>query len=81
MRTNIKALLATGLLASMATPAFAVTEITWWHSMQGALGERVAGLADQFNKSQSDYKVNAVFKGNYEESMAAAIAAFRAGNA
>jgi sn-glycerol 3-phosphate transport system substrate-binding protein len=49
--------------------------------MQGSLGERVAGLADQFNKSQSEYKVNAVFKGNYDEAMAAAIAAFRAGNA
>jgi sn-glycerol 3-phosphate transport system substrate-binding protein len=81
MRSNLKALLAAGTLASMASSAYAVTEITWWHAMQGALGERVAGLADQFNKSQSEYKVNAVFKGNYEESMAAAIAAFRAGNA
>jgi sn-glycerol 3-phosphate transport system substrate-binding protein len=73
--------LATGVLATMAGSAHAVTEITWWHAMQGALGERVAGLADQFNKSQSEYKVNAVFKGNYEEAMAAAIAAYRAGNA
>jgi sn-glycerol 3-phosphate transport system substrate-binding protein len=81
MRSNLKALLAAGTLASMTGSAFAVTEITWWHSMQGALGERVAGLADQFNKSQSEYQVNAVFKGNYEEAMAAAIAAYRAGNA
>jgi sn-glycerol 3-phosphate transport system substrate-binding protein len=81
MRSNFKALLAAGTLATMTSSAFAVTEITWWHSMQGALGERVAGLADQFNKSQSEYKVNAVFKGNYEESMAASIAAYRAGNA
>jgi sn-glycerol 3-phosphate transport system substrate-binding protein len=81
MRSNLKVLLAAGALASMASSAYAVTEITWWHAMQGALGERIAGLADQFNKSQSEYKVNAVFKGNYEESMAAAIAAFRAGNA
>ncbi|NDP60908.1 MAG: sn-glycerol-3-phosphate ABC transporter substrate-binding protein UgpB, partial [Oxalobacteraceae bacterium] len=64
-----------------AASAQAVTEITWWHSMTGALGDRVAGLADQFNKSQSDYKVNAAFKGNYDEAMAAAIAAYRAGNA
>jgi sn-glycerol 3-phosphate transport system substrate-binding protein len=81
MRSNLKVLLAAGALASMASSAYAVTEITWWHSMQGGLGERIAGLADQFNKSQSEYKVNAVFKGSYEESMAAAIAAFRAGNA
>jgi sn-glycerol 3-phosphate transport system substrate-binding protein len=65
----------------MAASAHAVTEITWWHSMTGALGERVAGLADQFNKSQSEYKVNALYKGGYDESMSAAIAAYRAGNA
>jgi sn-glycerol 3-phosphate transport system substrate-binding protein len=81
MRSNLKALLAAGMLASITSSAYAVTEIAWWHAMQGSLGERVAGLADQFNKSQSEYKVNAVFKGNYDEAMAAAIAAFRAGNA
>jgi sn-glycerol 3-phosphate transport system substrate-binding protein len=61
--------------------ALAVTEIQWWHSMTGALGDRLTSLADRFNKSQSDYKVTAVFKGTYPESMAAAIAATRAGNA
>ncbi|MGV8893948.1 MAG: sn-glycerol-3-phosphate ABC transporter substrate-binding protein UgpB [Burkholderiaceae bacterium] len=81
MRINWKSLAAASLLVSVAASAQAVTEITWWHSMTGALGDRVAGLADQFNKSQSDYKVNAAFKGNYDEAMAAAIAAYRAGNA
>jgi sn-glycerol 3-phosphate transport system substrate-binding protein len=81
MQINWKPLAAAGLLASVAASAHAVTEIAWWHSMTGALGDRVAGLADQFNKSQSEYKVNAVFKGNYDEAMAAAIAAYRAGNA
>ena len=38
-------------------------------------------LAKRFNESQSDYKVNAVYKGSYPEAMAAAIAAYRAGNA
>ena len=65
----------------LASPAFAATEITWWHSMPGGLGEWVGDLVKEFNASQSDYKVNAVFKGSYDESMAAAIAAFRAGNA
>ncbi len=59
----------------------AQTEIQWWHSMGGALGERLNGLATQFNASQKDYKVNPVFKGSYPESMTAAIAAFRAGGA
>ena len=34
-----------------------------------------------FNASQSKYQVNATFKGQYPETMVAAIAAFRAGNA
>ena len=59
----------------------AQTEIQWWHSMGGALGEWVNDLAKDFNASQKDYKVVPTFKGSYDESMTAAIAAFRAGNA
>jgi sn-glycerol 3-phosphate transport system substrate-binding protein len=64
-----------------ATAAQAVTEINWWHAMTGANNDRVNNLAKRFNESQSEYKVNAVFKGSYPEAMAAAIAAYRAGNA
>ena len=81
MQFKWKSVLAAGVVAAFAGQAHAATEITWWHSMTGALGERVAGLADQFNKSQSEYKVNPVFKGSYDEAMAAAVAAYRAGNA
>jgi sn-glycerol 3-phosphate transport system substrate-binding protein len=69
------------VLAGAATAAQAVTEIQWWHSMTGANNDRVNALAKRFNDSQKDYKVNAVYKGSYPESMAAAIAAYRAGNA
>ncbi|MBN9330877.1 MAG: sn-glycerol-3-phosphate ABC transporter substrate-binding protein [Comamonas sp. SCN 67-35] len=72
---------ATMLSMAMAVPAHAQTEIQWWHSMGGALGEWVTDLANQFNASQKDYKVVPTFKGSYDESMTAAIAAFRAGNA
>jgi sn-glycerol 3-phosphate transport system substrate-binding protein len=61
--------------------AYAQIEIQWWHSMTGALGDRVKEIADGFNASQKDYRVVPVFKGAYPESMTAAIAAFRAGNA
>ena len=61
--------------------ALAVTEIQWWHSMTGANNDRVNEFAKRFNDSQSDYKVTAVYKGQYDESMTAAIAAYRAGNA
>ena len=81
MSFNFNMLLASGLLATVAGAAHATTEITWWHSMTGALGDRVVGLTEGFNKSQTEYKVNPVFKGNYEEAMAGAIAAYRAGNA
>jgi sn-glycerol 3-phosphate transport system substrate-binding protein len=67
------------LLASL--PAHAQVEVTWWHAMPGALGEWVNDLAKDFNGRQKDYKVTPVFKGTYDESMTAAIAAFRAGNA
>ena len=72
------ALAGAGLLS---TGAQAQTEIQLWHSMGGALGERVNELADKFNASQKDYKVIATYKGQYPVSMTAAIAAFRAGNA
>lgn len=69
------------LAAVLSVPAQAQTEIQWWHSMGGALGEWVNDQAKDFNNSQKDYKVVPVFKGSYDESMTAAIAAFRAGNA
>ena len=74
-------LAAAALVAAFAVPAQAQTEIQWWHSMGGALGEWVNDLAKDFNTSQTAYKVVPTFKGSYDESMTAAIAAFRAGNA
>jgi sn-glycerol 3-phosphate transport system substrate-binding protein len=46
--------------------------------MGGTSGERVNKIANDFNASQSDYKVIPSYKGNYTETMTAAIAAFRA---
>jgi sn-glycerol 3-phosphate transport system substrate-binding protein len=67
--------------AFAATGASAQTEIQLWHSMTGALGDKVNEFANRFNQSQSAYKVLPVYKGSYPESMTAAIAAYRAGNA
>jgi len=78
-KTMAAAALAAALVA--ATPAAAQTEIQWWHSMGGALGEALNELATKFNDSQKEYKVVATYKGSYPESMTAAIAAFRAGQA
>ena len=74
--------LASGLLAmSLSGAAQAQTEIQWWHAMGGPLGEWVNDLAKGFNDSQKEFKVVPTFKGTYDESMPAAIAAYRAGNA
>jgi len=72
---------AAALVATLATGAQAQTEIQWWHSMTAVNGEWVNDLAKQFNESQKEYKVVPTFKGSYDESMTAAVAAFRAGNA
>ena len=68
-------------LAAVSMPAQAQVEIQWWHSMGTALGEWVNDLAKDFNSKQKAYKVVPVFKGGYDESMTAAVAAFRSGNA
>src|SRR6266404_6851392 len=63
------------------SPAHAVTEIQWWHAMTGGNNDIVNKLAEEFNASQSDYKVIPTFKGSYPDTMNAGIAAFRAGTA
>ena len=71
-------LFAAGIFGAPAVQA--QTEIQWWHSMSGQHNEKINQIARDFNASQSEYKLNPVFKGSYPESMTAAIAAFRAGN-
>jgi sn-glycerol 3-phosphate transport system substrate-binding protein len=66
------------LAASYSVSALAVTEVQWWHAMGGVNGERVNKIANDFNASQSEFKVVPSYKGNYTETMTAAIAAFRA---
>ncbi|AGU51365.1 sn-glycerol-3-phosphate ABC transporter, sn-glycerol-3-phosphate-binding protein UgpB [Variovorax paradoxus B4] len=73
--------LASALAATLFNVAQAQTEIQWWHSMTAVNNEWVNDLAKQFNESQKEYKVVPTYKGTYDESMTASIAAFRAGNA
>src|SRR3954464_15533348 len=48
--------------------------------MTGGNNDVVVKLAEEFNASQSEYKVVPVYKGQYADTMNAGIAAFRAGN-
>ena len=73
--------LIVALAASFLASAQAQTEIQWWHSMTAVNGEWVNDLAKDFNARQKDYKIVPSYKGTYDESMTAAVAAFRAGNA
>src|SRR5438876_6393774 len=72
---------AVAVTLAFASPAHAVTEIQWWHAMTGANNDVVNRLANDFNASQSEYKVVPSYKGSYPDTMNAGIAAFRAGNA
>src|SRR6186997_14686 len=63
--------------ALIATPARAATEIAWWHAMGGELGRMVEQLAADFNASQADYKILPEYKGQYTETMTAALFAIR----
>lgn len=82
MQFKTLALAAASVIAATLTlPAQAQTEIQWWHSMDGGLNDWVNDLAKNFNASQKEYKVVPTYKGEYDQSLAAGIAAFRAGNA
>ena len=78
---QIVEVLAATLSAASVQLAQAQTEIQWWHSMVAVNNEWVNDLAKDFNAKQKDYKIVPVYKGSYDESMTAAVAAFRAGNA
>lgn len=64
---------------ALTTAATAQTEIELWHAMGGALGETVNQMVENFNASQDEVQLTPVFKGSYEETLTAGIAAFRAG--
>lgn len=53
-------------------------EIHWWHAMRGARGETLKKIVDAFNASQKDYVVVETNKGDYDETVNAGVAAYRA---
>lgn len=77
-KTHLGKIALSCALALSTSHAFAAAEVQWWHAMGGVNGERVNKIAEDFNATQDDYKVVPVYKGNYTETVTAAIAAFRA---
>ena len=78
IRSKIFGAIALVLTAGYSVSAISATEVQWWHAMGGVNGERVNKIAADFNATQSEYTIVPSYKGNYTETMTAAIAAFRA---
>ena len=78
-RTFAKCVWAFAALALLAVfaDAQARTEIQFWHAMDGPRADAVGELVRQFNQSQGEIEVKAVYKGTYYELLTAAIAAWR----
>ncbi|MDQ0920125.1 ABC-type glycerol-3-phosphate transport system substrate-binding protein [Paenibacillus sp. V4I5] len=67
---------STADIKASASPAAVETKkqaepvkVIWWHSMSGELGKAVDKLVTDFNSSQKDVQVEAVFQGTYDESL------------
>jgi len=65
------------MLFSLMSAAKPIT-LVMWHSLAGALGEELKHLVENFNHSQSDYRITMVYKGEYSETLTSFSAAFRA---
>ena len=82
---NRRSLLA-GAAALAASPAAshaqgARTPIVWWHAMTGANNDEVNRIARDFNASQATVELQPIYKGTYPDTLNAAVAAWRAGQA
>lgn len=77
MSRSIAAALLIAALALLGTPALARTEIVFWHAMDGQAGEATNELVERFNRSQDEFEVKAVFKGDYATVMKDVEAAYR----
>jgi sn-glycerol 3-phosphate transport system substrate-binding protein len=68
---------AVAALASLSANA-APKEIDFWVPTLGAINPAVEGQIQRFYAGQSDYKINLIVKGSYDETLNAVIAAYRA---
>ena len=57
------------------------TKVVFWHAMTGANNDEINRIARDFNASQPEVELQAIFKGSYADTLTAAIAAWRAGQA
>lgn len=77
-RVAAGAIAATIALCAASAQA-APTEISMWHASANSLGDWVNDLTNDFNKSQNKCRLVSTYKGSYDQTMSAGIAAHRAG--
>jgi sn-glycerol 3-phosphate transport system substrate-binding protein len=65
------------LLAAFSGQAQGI-ELVLWHAMAGYAGDELRTLVKDFNRSQNEYQVKTVYKGDYGETLTSFAAAFRA---
>jgi len=78
-RKIVASVVAAAAMLGTSTVSYAATEIAFWHAMGGKLGEVVVDISNGYNESQDVCSITPVYKGTYEETLTAGIAAFRAG--
>jgi sn-glycerol 3-phosphate transport system substrate-binding protein len=80
-RFAIYLLLLTGFCLSLpAVSQDARIQIDLWHALTDANRAAVERLATEFNASQSSYRIVPAYKGSYDQTMAAGLAAFDHGS-
>ena len=53
-------------------------KISLWHSLSGQLGEAFQHIVNDYNQTQSQYRIIPVYKGEYTDALTSFAAAFRA---
>lgn len=75
------ALAASPVVVPAARAQAAKTKLVLWHAMTGANNDEMDRIARDFNAAQSAAELQCIYKGTYPETLTAAIAAWRAGQA
>ena len=77
----MKKLVVAGALVALSmalAQSGARTEIQFWHSMGGVLGEQTEGLVKSFNESQTTVTVKSTYVGSYDDGINKLLAGIRA---
>ncbi|MGL5049807.1 MAG: ABC transporter substrate-binding protein [Fusobacteriaceae bacterium] len=64
---NLKKLVAIGL--TISTSLLAKEKVVFWHSMSGGLQSSLNKIVSDYNKSQNNIEIEAIYQGSYEEAI------------